>query len=88
METTRKMEVTDILVLKDLQKHLWQRGIKVTQKTLLTEMVEFVSRKETEFLNFFVKKETQQGDSFDTFLKMKCTGKERTNAVLEHDLIT
>lgn len=88
METTRKLYLSDVLVLKELQRHLLQRGVKTTQKTLFGEIVEFISRKEAEFLNFVTKKEEQQEDSFDAFLKMRCVGKERTNAVLEHDIIT
>lgn len=88
METTRKLDMEDVLVLKELQMYLLRRGIKTTQKTLLSEMIEFITDKKTEFVNFFAKKEEEQTeDSFHAFLKMKCVGKERTNAVLEHDLI-
>ncbi|MFH0713504.1 MAG: hypothetical protein V1722_02895 [Candidatus Micrarchaeota archaeon] len=86
METTRKIEVEDVLVLKELQKHLLQLGVKTSQKTLLTDILEFISRKEMDFLNY-VKKKEQTEDSLDILLRTTYTGKERTNAALEHDLI-
>jgi len=89
METTRKLDLSDVLVLKELQRHLLQRGIKTTQKGLLSEIIEFVSRKEVDFVNFFTKnQQVQKEDSFDEFLRTTYTGKEKTNATLEHDLIT
>ncbi len=88
METTRKLDLSDVLVLKELQRHLLQRGIKTTQKSLFSEVMGFIARKELDFLNFVTKREEQKEDSFDAFLRMRCTGKERTNATLEHDLIT
>ncbi len=89
METTRKLDIEDVIVLKELQMHLLRRGFKTTQKNLLSEMIEFITEKRAEFVNFFAKKEKKtEEDSLDIFLKMRCTGKERTNAALEHDLIT
>ena len=88
METTRKLEVEDVMLLKELQKHLLKRGIKATQKTLLSEAIEFITRKETEFFKFFTEKTAKkEEDSFDVFLRTKYTGGERTNATKEHDLV-
>ena len=88
METTRKLDVEDLLLLKELQMHLLRRGIKTTQKSLFSEMLEFVTKKRSEFVNFFAKRETVEKDSIDVLLTKTFTGKDRTNAALEHDLIT
>lgn len=89
METTRKLDMEDVLVLKELQMYLLRRGIKATQKTILSQMIDYISNKKTEFANLFVKKgESQIEDSFDVFLRTSYTGKDKTNATLEHDLIT
>ncbi len=89
METTRKLDMEDVLLLKELQMHLLRRGIKTTQKNLLAEMIEFITNKRMEFVNFFVKKDTGKAeDSFQEFLRASYTGREKTNATLEHDLIT
>ncbi len=48
MDTTRKLPEEDILVLDSLQLHLRQKGIKVSQKALITQSIKFASEHERE----------------------------------------
>lgn len=88
LETTRKIDLDDVLLLKEIQMRLLRKGMRFSQKDLFSFIVKFVTDRETQFVNFVTGKSRMQADDpFDAWMRTEVKGGPRTNAVKEHDLV-
>ena len=82
-ETSRKIGTEAIEALRHIQEDLRRRGMSLSQKALLENMIRFVRARESELLGFIQSK--KKSEPLDTFLR-PVRGKG-SDSVREHNLL-
>ena len=86
--TTRRISERELKKLKDIQKHLENLNIKMTQSDLTEAMNDFVLDHFNEFISSLSKKKSSSTkDPIFDWLDSPVSGSVDTNAVDDHDVI-
>ena len=85
--TTRRVSESELNTLKEIQNHLKQIGIDISQVELSEAITNYVLERFDDFLVDFRSRRTQLGaDPLQSWINSPVVGKEKTNAVKDHDV--
>lgn len=85
--TTRRVSESELNKLKEIQTHLKQIGIDISQVELSEAITNYVLERFDNFLvEFHHKREEKDVDPLQSWINTPVIGKEKTNSVQNHDV--
>ncbi|MHA1982903.1 MAG: hypothetical protein ACW967_01035 [Candidatus Hodarchaeales archaeon] len=84
--TTRRITENELKRLKEIQKYLEQKQIKLSQSEISELITKYTIDNLEDFLNTLrIKKNKQKADPLESWINTPVEGKKVTNSVYEHD---